>query len=364
MTEVITADSTTLNNGSDHMLTEAMKRFVDMHPLGQDSLPLEGAVHEMERADLYRLVESYVGNTSVVKLPDFGDAPIYQKQEFLNPSGSHYDRAYLPTIHDLEESGSIRPGDELRDITSGSAGISLSLLARLLGYRARITVPDELPETRVLPMKLTGAEVVYAGSGYIKAASDFQATEIKSLLRSGWKRLRSSNPEMRAIVLERNGKRLCYVNHSENLLTPLSFRQIGHELVRRFQDQEPPAAIALAMGNWTTIAGISPVVRAAWPDTHIIGYEGTDRHVHDNYGTTVDGIKIRFKNENLVDSQTVVNNTERDAMDHRFNARRHIKRQLGHSSLMGLVVAEREAEGSGSRPVISIAYDQRSRYRY
>jgi cysteine synthase len=318
----------------------------------------------LPREERFRKIAEVIGHTPVFAVPELSDGSVMQKYELFNPSGSHYDRAYLPTVQYLENEGLIRPGDELRDITSGSAGISLALMGSLLGYRIRVTVPDELPEARVLPMKNLHAEVVRCGPGYIKAASDFQAAEIKELIRHGWRRIRPNDREMRAIVLESMGRRICYVNHSENLLTPESFAKIGHEIVQLFEWERitPPAAVVLAMGNFTTIAGISPVMRDNWPETEVIGFEGASRNVHDNYGTTVDGVPLRFKDEQLLDRQVIVTNKDRDTMDKRVNTNRRREFQLGNSSLMGLVVAEKVVSESPGSRVVSIAYDQKYRY--
>lgn len=326
----------------------------------------------LPRDQQFKLLARGVGNTPTYKIDELGEElPIFQKFEFFNPSGSHYDRVYLPTIQSLEEAGLIEPGDELRDITSGSAGISLSMFGRLLGYPVRITVPDELPEARIWPMRIMDAGVVRCGSGYIKAASEFQRTEIITLLQDGWSRTRSADPDMRAIVLEKASKRICYINHSENYLSTQSFEGIGEEFVQRWESNRP-FYVTLAMGNWTSIAGISRVLGKWWPNTVIVGYEGENRQNHDNYGTTVDEIPLRFKDEGLLFEKRVVTNAQRDAMDERINqspsSRFHKRKshQIGHSSLMGLVVAEqlaKEEQAFGSdRPVFCIAYDQKYRY--
>lgn len=327
------------------------------------------------RQKLYENLSGDIGDTPLYIVEELNAnkaMPILQKNEFYNPSGSHYDRVYLPTIKYLEDQGLVRPDDELRDITSGSAGISLSLIGNYLGYRVRVTVPDELPEARIQPMKVRGATVLRCGPGYIQAASKFQRDEIHQLVKSGWQRIRSDDPDMRAIVLQKKDQRICYINHSENALSPQSFAAIGVELDRDWQGLQP-YAVVLAMGNWTSIAGISAVVREHWPETRIIGYEGDNRTIHDNYGTTVEGIPFRFKDESLVDEQRVVTNIERNLMDERINhdpaSRFHpTQYQLGHSSLMGMVVAEQLAHEKNTQdptcesPVICLAYDQKMRY--
>jgi len=314
------------------------------------------------RAAHYDRLERIVGNTPISQLTHVarGISKILTKLEVTNPSGSHYDRAYLKTLRNFEEKGLIRPGDELRDITSGSAGISLAVLGKDLGYSVRITVPDELPESRLLPMNYFGAEVINAGAGYIKAASEFQAREIQALKDDpAWELIRPADRNQKALIFSNGERRICYLNHSENSLTVEAFQTIGEEAVR--QMVEPPQCVVLALGNWTTIAGIAPAVKKAWPGTRIIGYEGENTTIHDNYGTTVSGIPLRFRDDSLLDSKVVVTDAIRDTYDEFINRNLAPAERLGHSSVMGMAAAHTELH---ERPgtALTIAYDQKLRY--
>jgi cysteine synthase A len=316
--------------------------------------------YQLPRKQQYEKLADVIGNTRLQTVAEITSGTVLAKRECDNPSGSHYDRAYLATLQELEAGGYIQPGDELRDISSGSAGISLAMLGQLLNYKIRITVPDELPTSRIFPMEFFGAQTVRSGSGYIKQTSIFQRTEIKDLADKGWERTRAADPNMRAILLNSGNQRICYINHSENLASPRAFQAIGDELVREVHD--PPEAIVLAMGNWTTIAGISPSIRAAWPSTRLIGFEGESTTIHDNYGTTVSGIPLRFRDEGLLDEMVIVQNEERDAMDEVVNADRPLEEQIGHTSLMGLVVAEKLTIAKPGATVSTIWYDHKLRY--
>ncbi len=321
-----------------------------------------------ERAILYEEVAAHVGNTPLVPVPELLPYSIHIKEECCNPSGSHYDRAYLSTLRYLEESSLIRPGDELRDITTGSAGTSLAMLGNLLGYPVRITIPDELPEARVSAMRDFGATLVRSGPGSIRVASQFQRAEILECNQSKeYRRIKAADKTMRAIIYESltDGSRICYVNHSENALSPRSFRAIGHEIVRDMA--EPPFAIVLAMGNWTTIAGISPVVRSRWSDVKVVGYESAASNSYENFGTTMHGsedtnVPLRFLDYSLLDTIYQVYPAERDAMNERVNMHRTVEGRIGRSSLMGLVVACAIAQTRPLAPIVTIAYDHMSRY--
>jgi|GEM_PF-1060627 len=332
----------------------------------EDNLAAIGVGNEtwysLPRSEQYRRLELLVGNTHLLAVPEIPG--VYAKQEFTNPSGSHYDRASLPTLQLLETGGYIQPGDELRDITSGSGGISLALFAKLLGYKARISLPDELPASRVYPMEYFGAEIVRTGPGYIQATSDSQAAEIMSLVRSGeWVLKRTEDRGIKSLFFTHRstGQRVCYVNHSENVVSVSGHQRLGQEIVA--QAPEIPRAVVLAIGNWTTIAGVAPVIREAWPATEIVGVKPSDDSDQTDFGLVAQGlnIKFRFKDESLLDRVVIISDAEREVMRERINNGRDTNRQLGNSSLLCLAAAQTIQAAAGGN-VITINYDQAMRY--
>lgn len=310
------------------------------------------------RQEKFSRLRRTIGNTPIEEVYPSPDLKVLAKQEFKNPSGSHYDRAYIATIDWLEANGYIKPGDELRDITSGSAGISLSLIGSILDYKVRITVPPELPPNRIAPIKIFGAEVSVSASGYVPSASMQQSSEIKDMLRNGWKRQKIHDPDVRAVILRNQSETICYLNHSENKLSPVAFEDIGTEFVATC---EQPEAIVLAIGNWTTIAGIASVIRREWFGTRIVGYQDS-RTTHDSFGLNVPNVPLRFNDPALIDEIVEISPDLRDGMDERFNTKRSELMQVGRSSLMGLCAAELIADSHAVQSVGAIFYDQKTRY--
>lgn len=331
---------------------------------------------KFSRAEKYEFLRRKIGSTPIEQT-ELDGSIVISKLEYKNPSGSHYDRAYLETLELLESQRYIAPGDELRDITSGSAGISLALIGRCLDYSVRITVPPELPAARLKPITEFGAEVAVADPGGVPSASAFQSQEIKDLIKSGWKRQRIAKEDqaIRAIIISKGDQRICYVNHSENQSSPEAFSQIGHELVN--QISPPLDYLVLAIGNWTTIAGIVPVVREAWSKIKIVGYEDSRNAptyaqmynrplgktaLHDSFGTSVEGVPgLTFKDLSLLDEVQIVTPADRQRMDQKFNCSRPRLERVGNTSVMGLVVAERLAQ-LGAKTIGTVFYDQKLRY--
>jgi cysteine synthase len=104
-----------------------------------------------------------IGNTPLVRLnkaSEITGCDIYGKAEFLNPGQSVKDRAGLFIIRDAEERGLLQPGGVIVEGTAGNTGIGLSLVARALGYRTVIVIPETQSEEKKDALRLFGAELV------------------------------------------------------------------------------------------------------------------------------------------------------------------------------------------------------------
>ncbi|MDE1842674.1 MAG: cysteine synthase family protein [Thaumarchaeota archaeon] len=90
-----------------------------------------------------------VGGTPIVKLESLSNAKtdFYAKLEFYNPFGSVKDRAAYWMIKDGEENGLIKRGHTIIiEPTSGNTGIALAGIAKLLGYKVEIVIPEKASE--------------------------------------------------------------------------------------------------------------------------------------------------------------------------------------------------------------------------
>ncbi len=301
-----------------------------------------------------------------------GGKTFYVKRELDNPSGSHYDRAYVAHIQALQDLGLIAPGDELRDISSGSAGISLAWVGKTFGYPVRVIAPSELPEARIQPMRENGATVERSTGDYILGASQMQRNEIlRHVKDQDWRRILVPKELSSAIIFEHKTEkmpRVCFLNHSESPITVQAFSEIGHEIVRSLTSRGVvPAVAALAIGNWTTIAGIAPVLRQAFPDINVIGYQSAPGGYFRNFGTNMSGasgteVPMSFRDESLVNRIVSVENSNISRLDKKFQGHVDIANRVGRSSIMGLVVARDFLTKAGSDHAVTIAYDSATRY--
>lgn len=103
---------------------------------------------------------------------------LFTTLEGQNPSGTIKDRMVRAELEELLESGRLRPGDRVSDVSAGSTAGALAYHCNELGLVCDLFVPDVLPESFTAPLEQLGA-TVHRGSreeGYALYA-EFCATE-------------------------------------------------------------------------------------------------------------------------------------------------------------------------------------------
>jgi cysteine synthase len=104
-----------------------------------------------------------IGNTPLIRLKrasEITGCEILGKAEFMNPGQSVKDRAALFIIRDAEKRGLLKPGGVIVEGTAGNTGIGLTLVAKALGYRTVIVIPDTQAQEKKDALRLLGAELI------------------------------------------------------------------------------------------------------------------------------------------------------------------------------------------------------------
>jgi cysteine synthase A len=104
-----------------------------------------------------------IGNTPLIRLNKASEetgCEILGKAEFMNPGQSVKDRAGLFIIRDAEQRGLLKPGGVIVEGTAGNTGIGLTLVAKALGYRTVIVIPDTQSQEKKDTIRLLGAELI------------------------------------------------------------------------------------------------------------------------------------------------------------------------------------------------------------
>ncbi|RST87817.1 cysteine synthase A [Aquibium carbonis] len=112
---------------------------------------------------MYRSVIEAIGNTPLIRLRRASEetgCEILGKAEFMNPGQSVKDRAGLFIIRDAEKKGLLRPGGVIVEGTAGNTGIGLTVVAKALGYRTVIVIPDTQSQEKKHALRLLGAELI------------------------------------------------------------------------------------------------------------------------------------------------------------------------------------------------------------
>ena len=104
-----------------------------------------------------------IGDTPLIRLhraSALTGCEILGKAEFMNPGASVKDRAALFMIRDAEAKGLIRPGGRIVEGTAGNTGIGLAMVAKALGYKCTIVIPNNQSQEKKDAVRLFGAELV------------------------------------------------------------------------------------------------------------------------------------------------------------------------------------------------------------
>jgi cysteine synthase A len=113
--------------------------------------------------DIKNSVIDAIGNTPLIRLKRVSDVTgceILGKAEFMNPGQSVKDRAALYMIRDAERKGTLKPGGTVVEGTAGNTGIGIAMVARALGYRTVIVIPNTQSQEKKDTLRQMGAELI------------------------------------------------------------------------------------------------------------------------------------------------------------------------------------------------------------
>src|SRR5689334_9103478 len=94
------------------------------------------------------LLSSEENPTPLVRLnrvTPFKHAQVYAKLEWYNPFGAVKDRVAANLVRDAEERGTLGPGKNLVEATSGNTGLGLAMIGNAKGYRLETPLSLAIP---------------------------------------------------------------------------------------------------------------------------------------------------------------------------------------------------------------------------
>ena len=107
-----------------------------------------------------------VGNTPLIELSSISKevkpVQIFAKAEWFNPGGSVKDRAALNMILQGEKSRALTKDKIILDATSGNTGIAYAMIGAALGYKVKLTIPQNAGNLFKQTLAAYGAELIYS----------------------------------------------------------------------------------------------------------------------------------------------------------------------------------------------------------
>ncbi|MDY4060461.1 MAG: cysteine synthase A [Anaerovoracaceae bacterium] len=107
-----------------------------------------------------------IGRTPLMRLDRYTEAKniectnFFGKLEALNPTGSVKARAAAYMLDKAREEGLLNDGGTVVEPTSGNTGIALAAMARAMGYKAMMVMPESMSMERRSMITAYGAELV------------------------------------------------------------------------------------------------------------------------------------------------------------------------------------------------------------
>lgn len=120
------------------------------------------------------ILSKMIGNTPMLSLGD----GLYGKLEGKNPAGSIKDRAAFYMVMRALEKGDLKEDGTIVEATSGNTGIGLSYVARELGLKAVMVMPESMSKERRDMISSYGAELVLTPTSEGMAGAVRKANEI------------------------------------------------------------------------------------------------------------------------------------------------------------------------------------------
>jgi cysteine synthase A len=203
---------------------------------------------------LYNSILETVGRTPVVRINRLAPAGVnvWVKVESFNPLGSVKDRLALGVIEAAEQSGELRPGQTVVEMTSGNTGIGLAMVCAARGYPLVIVMPESFSIERRRLMRFLGAKVLLTPAAQRATGAISKAIELSRT--HGW-------------FLTRQFENPANPDYHE--------KTTGREIVTDFRDIGLDFFVT-GFGTGGTLNGVARVLTKESPRTRIVVCEPAD----------------------------------------------------------------------------------------
>lgn len=239
-----------------------------------------------------------IGNTPIVKINSLSNPQVeyYAKLESYNPYGSVKDRAAFWMIKIAEENNLIKRGHTvIIEPTSGNTGIALAGIAKLLGYKVEIVIPEKASDETKKIIESLGATLYQTSDDLcpkVGAGTDQSIALAKSIASARPDKYYSPNQ---------------YANEA-NFMG--HYKGTGPEIWE--QTKGKITHFFTGVGTGGTITGIGAFLKEKNPDIKVIAVQPQQNHLIQGLRNFEESAKpdLFIRRENVVDDWITITNDE------------------------------------------------------
>lgn len=252
----------------------------------------------IEALDDAQTLLNKIGNTPIVKINSLSNPQVeyYAKLEFYNPYGSVKDRAAFWMIKIAEENHLIKRGHTvIIEPTSGNTGIALAGIAKLLGYKVEIVIPEKASNETKKIIESLGATLYQTSDDLcpkVGAGTDQSIALAKSIASARPDKYYSPNQ---------------YANEA-NFMG--HYKGTGPEIWE--QTKGKITHFFTGVGTGGTITGIGAFLKEKNPDIKVIAVQPQQNHLIQGLRNFEESAKpdLFIRRENVVDDWITITNDE------------------------------------------------------
>lgn len=281
-----------------------------------------------------------IGATPLVKINNFklpSGVEILAKIEGVNPGGSVKDRIALKMIKAAISEGRLTRDHTIIEATSGNTGISIAMIAAVLGYRAAIVMSEAVSIER---RKIIAA----FGSQVLLSPADQGTDGAIKLVR----KMAAAEPE-----------RYCHLDQYSNVNNKLAhYENTAQEIIAALGGEID--YFVAAIGTSGTLMGVAKYLREYNPRIKIVSAEPEKGHFIQGLKNMEEAIVPDLYDRSILDDIISINTEEA------YECARQIARRegifAGMSSGAALLACLKLARQTGKGRIVTIFPDRGEKY--
>ncbi|MCY4068033.1 MAG: cysteine synthase family protein [Acidimicrobiaceae bacterium] len=237
-----------------------------------------------------------IGDTPVVDVSQLSPNPrvrLVAKLESANPTGSVKDRIAKAMVLEAEADGTLGPGKQILEPSSGNTGIALAMIARIRDYPITVVMPENTSPERRAMLEVFGARIVLS-PGAEGSNGAVRLSQQMALEHPDW------------VFLYQYG----------NEANPrVHYQTTGPEILRDVPDV---THFVGGLGTSGTLMGVGTCLKEAYPDIKILAVEPPAGEMVDGLRSLDDGfippVYEKWGGADLLDGKRIVR--PRESVEH------------------------------------------------